>query len=206
MSEIVFLVYTPFGKGRYFGIVFFCCVKNEGDQMKKEYVTLRLNDIVPYENNPRHNDEAVEYVAESIKQCGYISPIVIDEDNVILCGHTRLKALKSLGNNEAEVMKVTGLTEEQKKKYRILDNHTNTFAEFDMDLLADELEGLDFDGFDFGLIADEIIDESELDADEDKTDVIVTINCGDHFNYEQIKERLQNLADEIGGNLSIKMA
>ena len=174
--------------------------------MKKEYVTLRLNDIVPYENNPRHNDEAVEYVAESIKQCGYISPIVIDEDNVILCGHTRLKALKSLGNNEAEVMKVTGLTEEQKKKYRILDNHTNTFAEFDMDLLADELEGLDFDGFDFGLIADEIIDESELDADEDKTDVIVTINCGDHFNYEQIKERLQNLADEIGGNLSIKMA
>lgn len=124
--------------------------------MKKEYVTLKLAEIIPYENNPRLNDEAVEYVAESIKQCGYISPIVIDEDNIILCGHTRLKALEQLGKAEAEVMKVTGLTEEQKKKYRLLDNKTNEFADWDFDLLASELEDLDFEGFDFGFDIDEI--------------------------------------------------
>lgn len=134
----------------------FSVVKNEGDQMKKEYVTLKLADIIPYENNPRINDEAVEYVAESIKQCGYISPIVIDEDNIILCGHTRLKALEQLGKAEAEVMIVKGLTEEQKKKYRILDNKTNEFADWDFDLLASELEDLDFEGFDFGFDVEEI--------------------------------------------------
>lgn len=126
--------------------------------MNKYYEVARLADIVPYENNPRQNDGAVEAVAESIKQCGYISPIVVDEDNVILCGHTRLKALKQLGKTEAEIMKVEGLTEEQKKKYRLLDNKTNEFADWDFDLLAGELEDIDFDGFDFGFDVEPIDD------------------------------------------------
>ena len=65
--------------------------------MTKQLKTVKLNDIVPYENNPRHNDQAVDAVKESIKQCEYIAPIIVDEDMVILAGHTRHKALKSLG-------------------------------------------------------------------------------------------------------------
>lgn len=111
--------------------------------------TIRINEIIPYEKNPRKNDGAVKAVAESIKQCGYISPIIIDENNIILAGHTRFKALKMLGEKEISVIQAVGLTEDQKKKYRLLDNKTAEIAEWDLDMLAEELEGLDFDGFDF---------------------------------------------------------
>ena len=115
-----------------------------------EIVKLKLSQIKPYENNPRKNEAAVNAVVESIKQCGYCNPILIDENNVILAGHTRYKALKKLGWTECEVVVRPGLTEEQKKKYRLLDNKTNEFATWDYDLLEKELEGLDFSGFDFG--------------------------------------------------------
>ena len=65
-----------------------------------KYVKKKLSELKPYENNPRINDEAVDDVAESIKQCSYIAPIIIDEDGVILAGHTRYKALKKLGYKE----------------------------------------------------------------------------------------------------------
>lgn len=76
--------------------------------MTKELKTVKLKDIVPYENNPRHNDQAVDAVKESIKQCEYIAPIIVDEDMVILAGHTRHKALKALGKKEVEVLIVGG--------------------------------------------------------------------------------------------------
>ncbi len=85
---------------------------------------LKLADIKPYENNPRRNDDAVNAVAESIRQCSYITPILVDEDHVIIAGHTRYKALMALGETEAECLICDGLTEEQKKKYRFLDNKT----------------------------------------------------------------------------------
>ena len=114
--------------------------------------TLPLGKIKPYERNPRRNDAAVDAVAESMRQCGYVAPIIVDEDGVILAGHTRYKALKTLGWATAKVCVAEGLSEEQKRKYRILDNKTNELAEWDEDLLAIELDGLDFDGFDFGLL------------------------------------------------------
>ena len=129
-----------------------------------QILTMQIKKIKPYPNNPRKNSEAVAAVAESIKQCGYCAPIVVDEDFVILAGHTRLKAIKRLGWKECEVCVREGLTDEQKKKYRLLDNKTNEFAEWDDDLLAQELEGLDFGGFDFGF--DDVPKEKNVVEDE----------------------------------------
>ena len=131
-----------------------------------EIIKLNINEVIPYPDNPRKNDNAVDAVAESIKQCGYCSPIVIDEDNVILAGHTRLKALKKLKWKEVECVRKTGLTEEQKKKYRVLDNKTNELAEWDFDLLEEEIDGLDFDGFDFGFDMSAFEEPQEIVEDE----------------------------------------
>ena len=111
--------------------------------------TLKLTDVLPYENNPRKNDDAVNAVAESIKQCSYIAPIIVDEGHVIIAGHTRYKALKALGTVEVPCLICDGLTEEQKKKYRYLDNKTGEKATWDLMKLETELEGIDLEGFDF---------------------------------------------------------
>lgn len=138
-----------------------------------DIIKLKITEIKPYDKNPRKNDGAVDAVAESIKQCGYCAPIVIDEDNVILAGHTRLKALKKLKYKECECVRKVGMTEEQKRKYRLLDNKTNEFADWDIDLLNGELEGLDFLGFDFGFdITDlsepkEVVEDIAPEVDED---------------------------------------
>lgn len=117
---------------------------------------LRLEDIIPYQNNPRKNDNAVNAVAESIRQCSYIAPIIVDEGKVIIAGHTRYKALKALGMEEAQCLVCEGLSEEQKKKYRYLDNKTGEKATWDLLKLEAELEGLDLEGFDFFGLAEEL--------------------------------------------------
>ena len=111
---------------------------------------VKVKDIKEYEKNPRKNDAAVKDVMQSITDCGYCNPIIVDEDMVVLAGHTRLKAIKKLGWKDVDVCIRGGLTEEQKKKYRIYDNKTSEFAEWDLDKLADEIEGIDFEGYDIG--------------------------------------------------------
>jgi len=130
--------------------------------------TLNIRDIIPYEKNPRINDQAVPAVMESIRKDGYRNRIEVDENNVVLSGHTRLKALKKLGWREVEVEVHDDMTEEQKRDYRIRDNATNELAEWDYELLKGELEGLDFSGFDFGF-PDELSTE-EPEAEEDHYD------------------------------------
>lgn len=117
---------------------------------------LKLSEITPYANNPRKNDGAVNAVAESIRQCSYITPIIVDEDHVIIAGHTRYKALIALGEAETECLICDGLTEEQKKKYRFLDNKTGEKATWDLMKLEVELEGLDLEGFDFFGMAEDL--------------------------------------------------
>ena len=118
--------------------------------MDKRYIEIDIADLIPYANNPRKNDSAVADVAESIEQVGYITPIVIDENRVILAGDTRLKALKRRGAKREKVLQVFGLSEEQKTKYRLLDNKVGEIAEWDFNKLAAELEAVDFGDFDFG--------------------------------------------------------
>ena len=113
-----------------------------------ELIKLPIDEIKPYKNNPSKNDKAVEAVMASIKQCEYIAPIIVDEGHVILAGHTRYKALKRLNYSEVEVVVKLGLTDEQKRKYRLLDNKTNELAEWDFDKLVEELDGLDFGDLD----------------------------------------------------------
>ena len=132
---------------------------------KGKLSTMRIEDIHPYPNNPRRNDGAVDTVAESIRQCGYVAPIIVDEDGVILAGHTRYKALQKLGYKTADVLVKSGMTEGQKKKYRLLDNKTGELAQWDFELLADELADLDFEGFDFGLDAQELAGMAFMDFD-----------------------------------------
>lgn len=129
--------------------------------INKEFLTLPIDEVIPYENNPRINDSAVNDVVASIRQCENIDPIEIDENNVILSGHTRLKALKALEYPEVQVLRITGLTDEQKRKYRILANKTAEKAEWDFEKLELELDGLDFDGFDFGFGESFSIDDIE---------------------------------------------
>lgn len=117
---------------------------------------LKLSEITPYGNNPRKNDGAVNAVAESIRQCSYITPVIVDEDHVIIAGHTRYKALKALGMDDAECLVCEGLTGEQKKKYRFLDNKTGEKAAWDLMKLEADLEGLDLEGFDFFGMAEDL--------------------------------------------------
>lgn len=128
-----------------------------------ELKTVNLKGIKPYARNPRKNSAAVEAVMESIRQCGYCSPIVVDENMVILAGHTRFKAMKELGLKDAQVIIRSGMSEEQKQKFRLLDNKVGELADWDESLLQEELLGLDFEGFDFGFDVGTDLFDDELE-------------------------------------------
>lgn len=116
-----------------------------------------INDIIPYEKNPRHNDEAVKYVANSIRQFGFKVPLVIDKDNVVTCGHTRLKVAKLLGLTTVPCVIADDLTPEQIQAFRLADNKVSEKATWDDDLLGEELrqlDGLDFSMENFGFDLD----------------------------------------------------
>jgi len=114
-----------------------------------------LADIIPYENNPRINDGAVDAVAASLREFGFRQPIVVDTESVIVCGHTRYKAALKLGLEKAPVHVAKDLSPAQIKAYRIADNKSGELAEWNFDLLPielGELQAMDFDlaslGFD----------------------------------------------------------
>lgn len=127
----------------------------------------RIAEIRPYEKNPRKNDGAVEYVANSIREFGFKVPIVIDADGVIVCGHTRYKAAQKLGIDVVPCVVADDLTPEQIKAFRLADNKTAEKASWDESLLFEELAGLDFDMSEFGFDMDEQPEEEpEITEDE----------------------------------------
>lgn len=137
-----------------------------------EIKMIKIEDLVPYENNPRNNDNAVEYVKNSIKKFGFKVPLVIDKNNVIVTGHTRYKASQQLGLKEVPCIVADDLTDKQIKAFRIADNKTNDMAEWNDDLLSIELKDVldDIDMTDFGFGDFEIsmlIDDMEPEKYDD---------------------------------------
>lgn len=116
-----------------------------------EIVYKKLKDLVPYDKNPRYNDEAVNFVANSIKEFGFKVPIVVDKNNVIVAGHTRYKASEKLGLKEVPTIVADDLTEEQVKAYRLADNKVSERSTWNFELLDQELDDiLDINMEDFG--------------------------------------------------------
>lgn len=120
-----------------------------------DVINKRIEDVKPYENNPRKNDAAVQYVANSIREFGFKQPIVIDRNGVIVAGHTRYKAAIELGLEEVPCIMAYDLTDEQVKAYRLADNKVAEASEWNLDLLNKELDDLfnEFDMADFGFNA-----------------------------------------------------
>jgi site-specific DNA-methyltransferase (adenine-specific) len=145
----------------------------------------KCDDLIPYENNARINDKAVEAVANSIKEFGMKNPIIIDKNNVIIAGHTRLKALQKLGIEKAPCIIADDLTEEQVKAFRIADNSTAQIAEWDLEKLNTELANIDLDMTMFGL------DEQIKDIEKQFAKEIIE----DDFDAELPEEPKSKLGD-----------
>ncbi|MDR9817657.1 MAG: DNA modification methylase [Candidatus Methanoculleus thermohydrogenotrophicum] len=160
---------------------------------KKELLDVPISDLIPYERNPRKNDKAVKKVAASLERFGLVkNSVVVDEDMVLITGHTTLKAMQSLGWTACPaVTQVYGLTEEEKRAYRIADNKLGELAEWDLDLLAGELASLDEVGFDVELTGfdtdalAELVPPEKLEVTEDDyeppVEIETSIQRGDLF-------------------------
>jgi len=153
-----------------------------------EIKMIKVEDLKPYENNPRFNDDAVEYVVKSIKEFGFKVPMVIDKDNTIVTGHTRYKAALELGLKEVPCVIADDLSDEQIKAFRLADNKVSEKAEWNYDLLNEELENiLNLDMQDFGFIKtddidlqindDDFIQDTEITKNKEKE--IICPNCGE---------------------------
>lgn len=110
----------------------------------------KVKDLIPYENNPRNNDEAVDYVAKSIEEFGFKVPCVVSSDGVLITGHTRIKACKKLGIDEVPCIVADDLTEDQIKAFRIADNKVSEYSTWDNTKLAEELSDIMMDMTQFG--------------------------------------------------------
>ena len=168
-----------------------------------DIIERRINDLKPYESNPRKNDRAVDALMESIKEFGFRVPIVVDKDDVIVAGHTRYKAAKRLGIKKVPVIVADDLTEEQITAYRLVDNKTQELSNWDFPKLISELkeltENFDMSLFGFNYLDDdddrqgepeetrrrqEIRSGSELDLDDfaDESFACTCPSCGFRFN------------------------
>jgi len=159
----------------------------------EKYEMIDISELHPYENNARtHSNAQLEAICNSIKEFGFINPVIIDENNMILVGHGRIEASKILGLTKAPFRRVTNLTDDQKRAYILADNRLSDLGGWDEELLAQELESISLDmtafGFDdFNIDIDEPeIDEDDFDVDGDfETDDKVSKGqlwkLGDHF-------------------------
>lgn len=174
-----------------------------------------INELVPYENNARINDKAVDIVANSIKEFGFRNPCIIDKNNVLVAGHTRVLACKKLGITKVPCIVADDLTEDQIKAFRIADNSSAQVAEWDMEKLMKELDSIDYDMTQFGLaeqleqIQSSIDNNKDIEIEEDDFDKELPkepksklgdiyqlgnhrLMCGDSFDKNYLNELLDN--------------
>lgn len=158
-----------------------------------EIIYKNIDELIPYENNPRLNDEAVEYVKNSIKEFGFKVPIVIDKNNVIIAGHTRIKASKELGIKDIPCIIADDLTEEQVKAFRLADNKVSEKSMWDYTKLDEELENIldiDMSMFDFDINTDDVeFERIDLSSKEfEKYEIIIT--CQNEIELEEKYNKL----------------
>ena len=133
---------------------------------KEQIVYIEVSKLKLNEKNPRKNDNAVDGVAKSIEKYGFKNPLIVDRNNVVWCGNTRLKASKKLGLKEVPCIIAEDLTEEQIREYALLDNKLNEIAEWDYELLEDELLELDLGDFELDWGLPEVVEEKEVVEDD----------------------------------------
>lgn len=133
---------------------------------KLEVEYLPIEGVRPYENNPRRNDKAVDIVKKSISEFGFRNPIIVDKDNEIIAGHTRIKAAKELEMEKIPVLRVEDLTDAQVKAFRIMDNKSQEYAEWDEELLKEEFDELRNSDLDLELTGFEEEEYKELTKEE----------------------------------------
>lgn len=137
------------------------------DMKEREIRYTDPENLIPYENNPRDNRLAIEDVANSIKEYGFTSPILVNEEMVILAGHTRREAAILAGLDSVPYIVIDGLTEAQQKAYRLADNKLSELSIWDEDLLKKELEDLMDEDYDLSLTGFSDVDLSGLFPEED---------------------------------------
>ena len=163
---------------------------------KEKIVYKKVSELKLNSKNPRKNDDAVDTVAKSIQEFGFKNPLIIDSNDVVWCGNTRLKASRKLGLEEVPCIVADDLTEEQIRKLALIDNKSSEIAEWDLDLLQDEL--LDLDLSEFGLDWQiEDVQEKEIEradiSDTIKEQFQVIVDCE---NEEQTEELYNKLFEE----------
>lgn len=173
-----------------------------------EIIYKKLEELTPYENNPRHNEIATDYVANSIKEFGFKVPIIIDKDGVIVAGHTRFEASKKLGLKEVPTIVADDLSEEQVKAFRLADNKVSEFATWDFDKLDMELEDLDIDMSDFGFDMpdiewDNVEELTEENYSEPTHNMLECPKCH-HIDRDIHFRKVKGVEDEENENIDIE--
>lgn len=171
--------------------------------MKEKIEYIKTKELKLNPNNPRKNDAAVDKVALSIQKYGFKNPLIIDKNNVVWCGNTRLKAALQLEIEEVPCIIVNDLTKKQIREYALLDNKTNEIAEWDFDLLREEIKELNLDDFDidWGLPSDDIdwagVDDlDEKTYDKPEHNMLECPFCH-HIDRDIHFKKVQGVGDEI---------
>ena len=171
-------------------------------ELKIEY--LPIEELRPYANNAKeHPAEQIEQIKKSIKEFGFDDPIGIWKDEIVE-GHGRLIAALELGMDTVPVIRLDHLTDDQRRAYTLVHNKLTMNSGFNLDLLQLELDDIDMDLADYGF--ESLMDDIErIEPDETAEDVVISIRCGSRESYMIIKDRVEELAEEIDGKVSVKL-
>ena len=162
---------------------------------------MAIGEIIPYENNPRKNEAAVEKVAASIHEFGFKNPIIVDSENVIVAGHTRLKAAELLQLETVPIIRADDLSEEQIKAFRLADNKTAELADWDFARLEEELaeiENIDMGDFGFAELENELesgdVERENVDIEDEVYQLV--IDCDSETDMQEKYNKITGVGIE----------